>query len=73
MTTTTIKIYRTTKARLDQRRAQNETYDAMINRLLGGKQKTLREQLIAGYQENAARDRALVKEWQTADAPWPPE
>jgi len=69
--TTTIKIHRTTKAKLDQRRTKAETYDTMINRLLGGKRQTLRAQLIQGAKANATRDRALVKEWDAVDAPWP--
>ncbi|HEV7390771.1 MAG TPA: hypothetical protein VGO08_03935 [Burkholderiales bacterium] len=70
---TTIKIQRKTKAKLDQRRLQHETYDRTIERLLHGPSTNLREQLIAGAKEHAARDRQLANEWETVDAPWPQE
>lgn len=69
--TTTIKIHRKTKAKLDQRRMQHETYDKMIDRLLHGPSNNLRQQLIAGGKANAARDRQVTKEWEAVDAPWP--
>lgn len=70
--TTTIKLHRTTKAKLDRHRRPKETYDDLLERVLAtGARQSLREQLIAGYKATRDRDRAINAEWSAADAPWP--
>lgn len=72
METTTIKVSKKTKAQLDRRRQREETYDALIARLVRtAPRDDLRSQLIAGAKAYRDRDVQLVKEWAAVDAPWP--
>jgi hypothetical protein len=64
MESTTIKLRKSTKSRLDKVRRAEESYDDAIQRLL--ELQYTEEDLILGYK-NAGRH----AEWDAADAQWP--
>ena len=67
MKITTVKLKHNTKSSLDEIRAEGETYDSIISKLLKHFQdKDLKKRLIEGYTAMAKRDRDIVKEWEVA-------
>ena len=72
METTTVKLSKRTKVQLERLRRQHETYDQAIARLLASTdERDARTKLVAGYKATSARNRAVDKEWETADVTWP--
>lgn len=70
--TTSIKIHRATKAKLDRARARNETYDRLLDRLVTQPADVNRDRLVRDYQRGAALDRSFAAEWEQVDDAWSP-
>lgn len=69
MQATTIKLHAPTKKALDTLRTEEESYDTVVKRLISEqRRKTLKKELIEGYQATAAEDQELAKEWEPVTA-----
>ena len=66
---TTIKLQRNTKSELDSIKAESESYDAAIKKLISGmKNKNLKRELIEGYQSMGKKDLKLLEEWDSSSS-----
>jgi hypothetical protein len=67
MKTTTVKLYKKTKAELDSVRAERESYDVVISRLISHvKKQNLKKELIAAYKSMGQADLAILEEWESS-------
>ena len=67
MKTTTVKLYKKTKAELDSVRAERESYDLVISRLISHvKKQNLKKELIAAYKSMSQTDLAILEEWESS-------
>ena len=67
MEITTIKIQKKTKSRLDRCRANSETYDQIIDRIITlTVKKNRNEELRMAYQSMHKEDLELFNEWEAA-------
>ena len=66
-TVTTIKLQKSTKSALDNLKANSESYNAAINRLIVTVNNTnLKDELIEAYQNIGKSDVQLLKKWDKA-------
>lgn len=69
MDVTTIKLTQKTKSELDKLKADDESYDRIIKKLVQDAQrKELKEQLIEAYRKKAKEDLAILGEWEVASS-----
>ena len=67
MEITTVKLRRKTKNELDTMRANQESYDQLISRLIIHiKRKELKKELIEGYKKMNQKDIEILEEWEGA-------
>ena len=67
VTVTTIKLQKSTKSALDNLKANSESYDAAIKRLIVTLSNTnLKGRLIEAYKNMGKSDVQLLKEWEKA-------
>ena len=67
MDATTVKLQRKTKQSLDSIRAESESYDRLISRLIAHlKKRNLQKELAEAYKNIGKQDMKLLKEWEQA-------
>ncbi len=61
---TTVKIRSSTKAAIDEIKANHESYDTVISRLAAKeKKRTLVKELVEGYKVRAKENLEILEEW----------
>lgn len=67
MEITTVKVRKKTKSELDSMRAEQETYDHLISRLIAHlRRKELQKKLKEGYQKMGQKDLQILEEWEAS-------
>lgn len=67
METTTVKLYKSTKAALNTLKEDGETYEGVVNRLIAErKNKNLKKELIEAYKNMGKKDLEILEEWEVA-------
>ena len=67
MEITTVKIQKRTKNELDAFKAERESYDEVISKMISAlKQKDLKKRLIEAYKSMGKNELELLQEWEPA-------